>query len=75
MTNGSTAPGEGSRDDGRDSAGEVTLTSLVGDAWDTLNTVYYANSRSWRFLKAGTLVFFGFFLWAGATSSTRTTPN
>lgn len=26
--------------------------------------VYYANSVSWRFLKSGTLVFFGFFLWS-----------
>ncbi len=28
--------------------------------------VYYANSMSWRFLKSGALVFFGFFLWSVA---------
>lgn len=44
----------------------LELASVVGDAWSTLKTVYYANSLSWRFLKSGTLVFFGFFLWAGA---------
>lgn len=44
----------------------VTLSTVVGNAWSTVKTVYYANSRSWRFLKAGGLVFFGFFLWVGA---------
>lgn len=44
----------------------AAIASLVGGAWSTLKTVYYANSLSWRFLKGGTLVFFGFFLWAGA---------
>jgi len=44
----------------------VTLASVIGGAWSTLKTVYYANSRSWRFLKSGGLVFFGFFLWVGS---------
>lgn len=44
----------------------LDIVSLVGEAWSTLKTVYYANSLSWRFLKSGTLVFLGFFLWAGA---------
>jgi hypothetical protein len=44
----------------------VDVGDLVGNAWSTLKTVYYANSVSWRVLKAGGLVFFGFFLWAGA---------
>lgn len=39
---------------------------VVGEAWRSLRTVYYANSVSWRFLKSGALVFFGFFLWAGS---------
>lgn len=34
--------------------------------WRSLKTVYYANSVSWRALKSGALVFFGFFLWASA---------
>lgn len=44
----------------------LDIMSFVGEAWSTLKTVYYANSLSWRFLKSGALVFFGFFLWAGA---------
>ena len=44
----------------------VDLASLVGTAWSTLKTVYYADSPSWRVLKSGGLVFFGFFLWAGS---------
>lgn len=35
-------------------------------AWNTLLTVYYANSFSWRVLKSGALFFLGFFLWAGS---------
>lgn len=42
------------------------VADLVGSAWSALKTVYYANSLSWRFLKSGTLLLFGFFLWAGA---------
>jgi hypothetical protein len=38
----------------------------VGSAWKTILTIYYANSISWRLLKAGGLFFFGFFLWAGS---------
>ncbi|NHX36378.1 MULTISPECIES: hypothetical protein [Halolamina] len=44
----------------------VGVRDLVGNAWSSLKTVYYANSTSWQVLKAGGLVFFGFFLWAGA---------
>lgn len=36
------------------------------NGWNTLLTIYYANSLSWRVLKAGGLFFFGFFLWAGS---------
>lgn len=53
----------------RTQAGEppaVDLASVVRNAWSTLKTVYYADSPSWRVLKAGGLVFFGFFLWAGS---------
>jgi hypothetical protein len=35
--------------------------------WRDLLSVYYANTAVWRWLKSGTLVFFGFFLWAGST--------
>lgn len=44
----------------------ATGVTIVKSGWSTLKTVYYANSISWRFLKAGTLMFFGFFLWAGS---------
>ncbi|WP_336002820.1 hypothetical protein [Halorientalis halophila] len=40
--------------------------SLVRNAWRTMKTIYYANSLSWRFLKAGALVFMGFFLWSAS---------
>lgn len=42
---------------------ELTI-DLVRSAWNTVLTVYYANSVSWRALKAGALAFFGFFLWS-----------
>ena len=42
------------------------VRSSVTAAWNALRTVYYANSVSWRILKAGALVFLGFFVWAGA---------
>lgn len=42
------------------------VRSVVRSGWNTLLTVYWANSASWRFLKAGALVFFGFFLWAAS---------
>lgn len=35
------------------------------NSWRTLKSVYYANTVAWRVLKSGTLLFFGFFLWAG----------
>ncbi|WP_115865503.1 hypothetical protein [Halorussus litoreus] len=38
----------------------------VRNAWNTLRTVYYANSVAWRALKSGALVFFGFFLWSAS---------
>lgn len=38
---------------------------VIGSTWSTIKTVYWANSLSWRFLKSGALVFFGFFLWMG----------
>lgn len=38
----------------------------IRNAWETVKTVYWANSVSWRVLKAGGLLFFGFFLWAGS---------
>ena len=42
------------------------LAATLRDAWRTLRSVYYANSPSWRFLKSGALVFFGFFLWSAS---------
>jgi len=44
---------------------EWTGTTLR-NAWRTMKSVYYANSLSWRFLKSGALVFFGFFLWSAS---------
>ncbi|WP_435116409.1 hypothetical protein [Halolamina sp. C58] len=56
-----------STDDGPTTeAPSISVADLVGNAWSTLKTVYYANSVSWRVLKAGGLVFFGFFVWAGS---------
>jgi hypothetical protein len=51
---------------GKESIPTPALSSMLWGAWSSLKTVYYANSISWRFLKSGTLVFFGFFLWAGS---------
>ncbi|WP_255196554.1 hypothetical protein [Halorarius litoreus] len=48
-----------------DTPGELFARTLRG-AWNTLLTVYYANSLSWRTLKSGALFFFGFFVWAGS---------
>lgn len=42
------------------------VSNAIGSAWNTLRMVYYANSVSWRVLKSGALVFFGFFLWSSA---------
>lgn len=39
---------------------------VLSDGWHTLLTIYYANSVSWRALKSGALVFFGFFLWSAS---------
>lgn len=39
--------------------------SAVG-TWHTILTIYYANSLSWRLLKAGGLFFLGCFVWAGS---------
>lgn len=44
-----------------------TLRRLVRSGWRTMLTIYYANSVSWRALKAGALVFLGFFAWVGAS--------
>jgi hypothetical protein len=42
------------------------IAGSLRDAWRTMRSVYYANSLSWRFLKSGALVFFGFFLWSAS---------
>ncbi|MFC4407792.1 Ig-like domain-containing protein [Haloarchaeobius iranensis] len=42
------------------------LLGLVGNAWSTLKTVYYADSVSWRVMKSGGLLFLGLFCWAGS---------
>lgn len=38
----------------------------VRQTWNTVLTIYYANSPSWRALKSGALFFLGFFVWAGS---------
>jgi len=42
------------------------IRRTVRQTWNTVLTVYYANSLSWRALKAGALFFLGFFVWAGS---------
>ncbi|MFB6148690.1 MAG: hypothetical protein ABEJ48_03405 [Halobacteriales archaeon] len=42
------------------------LGELLREGWNTLLSIYYANTLSWRILKSGALFFFGFFLWAGS---------
>jgi hypothetical protein len=42
------------------------LAGGLRDAWRTMRSIYYANALSWRFLKSGALVFFGFFLWSAS---------
>lgn len=39
---------------------------VLGQAWRDVKSVYYANTPVWRWLKSGTLVFFGFFCWTAA---------
>lgn len=53
----------------------VILWTIVEKSWSALKTLYYANPVSWRFLKSGTLVFFGFFLWAGSNVLYSYNPN
>jgi hypothetical protein len=47
------------------------LVRSLRDAWRTMRSIYYANSLSWRFLKSGALVFFGFFLWSASNILSR----
>lgn len=51
------------------------MAVVVGETWSTLNTVYCPNWLSWRLLKSGTLVFFGFFLWAGSNLLYSSNPD
>lgn len=39
------------------------ITEIPRRLWRDLLSVYYTNTPVWRWLKSGTLVFFGFFLW------------
>lgn len=39
------------------------LLGIPRQLWRDLLSVYYTNTPVWRWLKSGTLVFFGFFLW------------
>jgi hypothetical protein len=43
----------------------AAVRGQVRQAWRDLLSVYYANTPTWRWLKSGALVFFGFFLWMG----------
>lgn len=36
------------------------------NGWRQMRSVYYANSFSWRWLKSGALLFFGFFCWTSS---------
>lgn len=44
-----------------------TLRWMSGQAWRDLNSVYYANTPVWRWLKSGALLFLGLCVWAGAS--------
>lgn len=44
-----------------------TVRGQSRQLWRDLLSVYYANTPTWRWLKSGTLFFFGFFLWTGAS--------
>jgi len=57
---------EQSADASKATAIGASLAGTVSRAWSTVKTVYWANSPSWRVLKAGALVFLGFFVWAGS---------
>ena len=39
---------------------------LLRTGWRQMRSVYYANSFSWRWLKSGALLFFGFFCWTSS---------
>ncbi|MFB6104162.1 MAG: Ig-like domain-containing protein [Halobacteriaceae archaeon] len=52
-------------DDSASSPGRFIATT-VQSTWRTVLMIYYANSLSWRALKAGALFFLGFFVWAGS---------
>lgn len=41
-------------------------SDAIMGGWRSLKTIYYANTMSWRFLKSGALLFFGFFLWSAS---------
>lgn len=43
-----------------------TVRTSLRRAWRDFLSVYYANTPTWRWLKSGALLFFGFFLWLGA---------
>lgn len=51
------------------------IRQAIRDAWNTVLMIYYANSVSWRVLKAGGLVFLGLFVWAGSNSLLATFPG
>lgn len=63
---GSTETEPATGDDGGLGSPIATVPEWVASAWQTLRSVYYANSVSWRVFKTGGLVFLGFFCWAGA---------
>lgn len=42
------------------------LRDLIALVWRDVRSVYYANTPAWRWLKSGTLVFFGLFCWSAA---------
>lgn len=45
----------------------VPRTGTVRHIWRDAKSVYYANTPTWRWLKGGTLLFFGFFCWSAAS--------
>lgn len=42
------------------------MREFLRHSWRLIKSIYYASATSWRLLKAGALVFFGFFCWSAA---------
>ncbi|MFC6614151.1 hypothetical protein ACFQAS_04115 [Halopenitus salinus] len=53
----------------------TTIGHALRGVWRDLLSVYCANTPTWRWLKSGTLVVFGFFLWTGSSVLSSYRPD